>query len=97
MEDHCICIRCGNLYELEFPVETGTVLRCEECARNYTVGKWYGEHWKSGLLHLFSHRGCPQCDRAQGSNSTRGKQVVLGSPNRYLRQCNHCCATWIGT
>ena len=97
MQDHCLCIRCGNFYELEFPVETGTVLRCELCARDFKVGKWYGEHWKSGLLYLFSHRGCPQCDRAQGANSTRGKQVVLGSPNRYLRQCNCCCAAWIGT
>ena len=89
--DHCVCPNCAALWNFEGLEDTGVVTHCNMCARDFRVGRWYGEHYPNAIVSLFSFPACPQCN---GKNSARGKRVGF-SPTFYLRQCTDCSAVWV--
>lgn len=90
--DHCACPTCATLWHLDGKEEVGVVMHCDNCARNFKVGRWYGRFYPTLFGSLFRKPACPQCG---GTNSVRGRQVGRSFPDLFLRQCNDCCAVWI--
>ncbi len=90
--DHAACPNCAYIWQFEGPVDTGEIAHCDRCARDFRVGRWYGQFYPNLFGSLFRKPVCPQCG---GTNSKRGIQVGFYSLSLYMRQCQDCYGVWV--
>ena len=92
MLDNAPCPFCLYMWYFDGPVDPGEVVHCDNCARDYRAGRWYGKHYPNALVGFFTAPVCPQCG---GTNSMQGKTVSYSLPQLRVRQCRDCHAVWV--
>lgn len=88
--DHALCARCGILWEC-FDVCVGDKLRCDNCAKEFNAGVWYGpqeSNWMGRLCRGYLKPKCPKCEC---QDTIKGKDTV----DTHVRQCLRCDSTWL--